>query len=484
MQATDERTVQQGNGQEQKPERSKRQAFHKELQEETIKAIRNNDAPWQKDISETFHNRPFNPSSGKQYEGANMVNLALRKEQDQRWLTMWQVNQLNNGKGRITPGSVPAAMVFYTMQRSEPRIDGYGNPVIGRDGKQVVDKVRLSKPTLEQRYLFPAKAVRDAGKVLGPFEPRPAPDHAEGMKRIRTMIAASGLEVVHRDKVTPHYDQFGDKIVMNPPESYPSRDDYDKQLMYHVIESTRHQDRLNRYTGPNGTENRTREDLRVKVAAWMVSQEVGVQIGTPGSDHALTKDYVALLEKGEYEMMRISRDAAQAKDMVMGLEQKLELQQESQVEREDRLEREGPELVDAAMPTESLPGMEVMEPEAELAVALEKVGLGLEGRDVVLDGGTHVVGNGSYTARLDGATAEAIVERATGEKVEVATTGVILTDNSVGTQKEKAHAKRQERQQAMEKGMDKEQGKDRDMTMPPPDAGKTRSAGRSRGMSR
>ena len=273
---------------------------------------------------------------------------------------------------------------------------------------------------------------------------------------------------------------------MNPPESFPTRDAYDSQLMYHVIESTRHQDRLNRYTGPNGTENRTREELRVKVAAWMVSQELGVQVGVPGSDRDLNDDYVKLLEKGDYEMMRICRDAAQAKDMVIGLEQKLELekQQESQMEREDRLEREGPELVDAGMPTESLPGMDVMEPEAELAVALEKVGLGLEGRDVVLDGGTHVVGNGSYTARLDGATAEAIVERATGEKVEVATTGVILTDNSVGTQKEKAHAKRQERLQALDKGKEPEKGKDRDMTMPPPDAAKIRSAGRSRGMSR
>ena len=78
MQTIDERPTHQGNEQEQKPERSKRQPFHRELQEKTIEAIRNNDAPWQKDISETFHNRPFNPSSGKQYEGANMVNLALR----------------------------------------------------------------------------------------------------------------------------------------------------------------------------------------------------------------------------------------------------------------------------------------------------------------------------------------------------------------------------------------------------------------------
>lgn len=471
--------------QEQAQERSKRKPFHKELQEKAIKAIRTGDAPWQKDISETFQNRPFNPSSGKEYEGANLVNLALRKEKDPRWLTMWQVNQLDNGKGRITPGSVPAAMVFYTMQRSEKRLDGYGNPVVGWDGKPVVDKIRLSKPTLEQRYLFPARAVRDADQVLGPLQPRPEPDREEGMRRVRAIIEASGLQVVHRDKATPYYDQFGDKIVMNPPESFPSRDAYDSQLLYHVIESTRHQDRLNRYTGPNGTENRTREELRVKVAAWMVSQELGVQVGIPGSDRDLNDDYVKLLEKGDYEMMRICRDAAQAKDMVIGLEQKLERekQRESQLEREDRLEREGPELVDAAMPTESLPGMDVMEPGAELAVALEKVGLGLEGRDVVLDGGTHVVGNDSYTARLDGATAEAIVERATGEKVEVVTTGVILTDNSVGTQKEKAHAKRQERQQALDKGKEPDKGKDRDMTMPPPDAGKARSR-RGRELSR
>ena len=482
MQTTDDRAI----GQEQGPVRSKRQPFHKELREEAIKAIRNGDAPWQKDISETFRNRPFNPSSGKEYEGANLANLALRKEQDPRWLTMWQVNQLDGGKGRVAPGSIPAAMVFYTMQRSEPRVDGYGNPVMGRDGKQIVDKVRLSKPTLEQRYLFPAKAVRDADKVLGPLQPRPEPDREEGMRRVRDIIEASEMRVHHKDSVAPFYDQYRDMVVMHSPESYPSREAYEKQLVFHLIESTRHEDRLDRHTGPNGTEYRTREDLRVKVAAWMLSQELGVQIGTPGDDSHKIEDYTKLLETGEYEMMRICRDASLAKDMVLGLAQKRELEKtrESQLEREDRLEREGPELVAAAIPTESLPGMDVMKPEDELAVALERVGLGLEGREVVLDGGTHVVGNGSYSARLDGETAEAVIERATGEKIEVATTGVILTDNSVGTQKEKAHAKRQERQQALEKDAGQERGKDRDISMPPPDAGKTRSAGRGRSLSR
>lgn len=461
-------------GQEQ--ERSKRKPFHKELQENTIAALRAGEAPWQKDISETYQNRPFNPSSGKQYEGANMVNLALRKEKDPRWLTMWQANQLDNGKGRIVPGSVPAAMVFYTMQRSEPRLDGYGNPAIGRDGKQIVDKIRLSKPTLEQRYLFPANTVRDADRVLGPVPPRPEPDREEGMRRVRNIIEASGLQVHHKEKATPHYDQYRDIVVMNTPEQYPSRDEYERNLAYHVLESTRHQDRLDRYTGPHGTENRTREDLRVKVASWMLSQELGVQIGRPGDDEHKMDDYVKLLENGEYEMMRICRDAAQAKDMVLGLEQKLDLQKS----QESQLEREGPELPAAAIPTESLPGMEVMEPKEELAVALEKTGLGLEGREVILDGATHAVGNGSYTARLDGATAEAMVEKATGEKVEIGTTGVILTDKSVGTQKEQAIAKRQDRQQAMEK----DKGKDHDLTLPPPDAGKTRSAGRGKGLSR
>ena len=125
-----------------------------------------------------------------------------------------------------------------------------------------------------------------------------------------------------------------------------------------------------------------------------------------------------------------------------------------------------------------------MTPEQEFTTALEKAGLDLEGRPVVWDGVTQVVGNGSYSCTKDVVPEGVIRNHDSGVKIDWSATDHMLSSEALQTQRDAAKTIQAERKverqrsraaKAPEKDVEKS---DKVVALPP-----SRSQGQSRGIS-
>lgn len=75
----------------------KNKDFIQETADKIITALENGTAPWIKpwkaiDLQNTL---PYNPTTGKEYNGINSINLMLQGYSDPRWLTYKQAQSIN-----------------------------------------------------------------------------------------------------------------------------------------------------------------------------------------------------------------------------------------------------------------------------------------------------------------------------------------------------------------------------------------------------
>ena len=448
----------------------KRPPLHQELTTKMIDALRENNAPWQNPLPGQ-EQTPFNPATGTVYKGANLLNLTLSGESDPRWMTLLQANQQDM---RIAKGSRAVPIAYYQWTKDEKKLDGYGKPMLGEDGKAVTQRVALDNPVFRVAYVFNAQQVEG----MPPLEvtPRPTPENV--VERVDALLAASGAVVAHDQQAgRAYYDHFKDVIHMPPKENFERPEAYAAEAVHQLTQWTRHESRLDRQSGPNGSAARCREELRCAVAGWMIGREMGLT-GMVGQGHAPhTPGIISLLEKDPHEMMRVCRDAEAVKDFTLGFERGLEKDKE-----------QAPELAKdkepALAPAREMEGMQTMTPEQEFAAALEKAGLDLQGRPIVWDGVTQVVGNGSYSCTKDVVPEGVIRNHDTGVKIDWTATGHVLSSEALQTQRDAAKPIQAERKverqrtraaKAPEKGLEKT---DKVIALPP-----SRAQGQSRGLS-
>lgn len=462
----------------------KRPPLHQEFTQKVVDALRENNAPWQKPLTGQ-EQTPFNPATGTVYKGANLLNLTLSGEADPRWMTLLQVNQQDM---RIAKGSRAVPIAYYQWTKDEKKLDGYGKPMLGEDGKAVTQRVTLDNPVFRVAYVFNAAQVEG----MPPLEQTPrtlsenAPENI--VERVDALLVASGASVVHDQQLgRAHYDHFQDVIHMPSKESFNQPERYAAEAVHQLTQWTRHESRLDRQSGPNGSAARCREELRCAVAGWMIGRELGLT-GMVGQGHAPhTPGIINLLEKDQHELMRVCRDAEDIKGFVLGFERNLtqDKAQEKELtkDRESELER-GAQTVAAAMPAREMEGMQAMTPDQEFAAALEKAGLDLQGRPVVWDGVTQVVGNGSYSCTKDVVPEGVIRNHDTGVKIDWTATGHVLSSEALQTQRDAAKTIQAERKVERQrtrapKAPEKEREKaDKVIALPP-----SRPQGQSRGLS-
>lgn len=459
----------------------KRPPLHQELTTKMIEALRENNAPWQKPLTGQ-EQTPFNPATGTVYKGANLLNLTLSGESDPRWMTLLQANQQDM---RIAKGSHAVPIAYYQWTKDEKKLDGYGKPLTGEDGKAVTRRVTLDTPVFRVAYVFNASQVEG----MPPLEQTPrtlsknAPEKV--VERVDALLAASGAAVVHDQKPgRAHYDHFKDVIHMPPKENFERPEAYAAEAIHQLTQWTRHESRLDRQSGPNGSAARCREELRCAVAGWMIGRELGG--GMVPHDHAPhTPGIINLLEKDPHELMRVCRDAEDIKGFVLGFERNLTQNKEKEQakDRESELER-GAQTVAAAIPARDMEGMQAMTPDQEFAAALQKAGLDLEGRPVVWDGVTQVVGNGSYSCTKDVVPEGVIRNHDTGVKIDWTATGHVLSSEALQTQRDaaktiQAERKTQRQRTRAPKAPEKErENADKVIALPP-----SHPQGQSRGLS-
>lgn len=449
----------------------KRPPLHQELNQKVIEALRENAAPWQQDLTGQ-EQAPFNPATGTVYKGANLLHLTLSGEQDPRWMTLLQANKQDM---RIAKGSHAVPIAYYQWTKDEKKLDGYGKPLMGEDGKAVTQRVALDNPVFRVAYVFNAAQVEG----MPPLEQQQKPTPENVLERVDALLAASGATVAHdQQQGRAYYDHFNDVIHMPPKESFDRAEAYAAEAVHQLTQWTRHESRLDRQSGPNGSSARCREELRCAVAGWMIGREMGVSMAGQGHDPH-TPGIIALLEKDPHEMMRVCRDAETAKDFVLGLERNLDKGKEQVKEPAKEQEKDL-----APAQTLDAKGMEIMTPDQEFAAALEKTGLDLQGRAISWDGVTQAIGNGSYSCTKDVVPEGVIRNHDTGVKIDWTATGHMLSSEALQTQRDAAKTMQAERKverqraraaKAPEKTLEKS---DKVIALPP-----SRQQGQSRGLS-
>lgn len=481
------------------PEKAKLRPFHEEFAEKIIEHLKAGTAPWQRPwhLGKTLF-APHNPASGTVYRGMNRVHLALSGYEDPRWMTLHQANEEGL---RILPGSKATPVVYFQFTKEQERLGDDGKPVLGEDGKPEKQTVQLDKPLVRFAHVFNAEQIDG----IPPVELTDKAFEWEPVEKAENILSASGANIKHDQNNRAFYRYATDSIHLPPRENFEEPGLYYGTALHELGHWTRHSSRLDRENGPFGSEMYAREELRAEIASWMLDQDIGIP-HDPEQHAAYVNSWIKALEDDPYEIVRACRDAEQIKEYVLGLEMNKEVMREQTVERPAQaLEQEegmaamglpanpakektflavpfkeknqakklgakwdkenklwfAPEGTDLNQLSRWLPEnapkpepKRTLSPQEEFALALEQVGLDLDGKTPIMDGAIHRVpllgGNrgeldGAYCGFLDERPAGWMQNFSTGEKAKWMASGHALSKEEIDAQRAEIAQKQLER---------------------------------------
>lgn len=484
-------------------EKPVRKPFHEAFAEKIIQHLEAGTAPWQKpwhpgkDLSV-----PNNPQTGTIYKGMNRLNLALTQMtagySDPRWLTLKQANDMGL---RIKKGSKSEVVMYYQFTKEQDRLDENGKAVLGADGKPERETVHLDRPIMRGAHVFNAEQIEG----MPPLELTDKAYDWNPEEKAETILSASGAAINHDQGDRAFYRSRTDSIHLPPRENFEDPGKYYSTALHELGHWTRHSTRLNRESGPFGSEPYAREELRAEIASWMLGEDIGIP-HDPGQHSSYVASWVESLKNDPYEIVRACRDAEHIKGYVMGLEQRKELtQDQASVAVEATQDRDmnvaamgvpvepnlatentflavpyaernqakdagarwdngaklwyAPEGADLAkldkwLPEHAPAPTKTMNPQDEFAQALHAAGLDLKGRAPVMDGQIHRTPllegsgapDGSYLAHADGVPNGWIRNFSTGEHSKWIATGHVLTPEQKQAMQAEHEQRRQERE--------------------------------------
>jgi antirestriction protein ArdC len=294
-------------------EGAKRKPFHQEFAEKIIESLKEGSAPWQK----PWHpgsaiSAPHNPVSGTVYRGVNRLSLALSRYDDPRWMTF---NQAKTQGYSIKEGSMSEPVVYFQWTKEETVRDEKGRPIQDKDGKEQKLVTELDKPIMRVARVF------NAEQIIG-IPPMQLTDKSFAWNPIdkgESILAASGANINHDQGDRAFYRIRDDSIHLPPKENFEEPGGYYGTALHELGHWTRHPSRLNRESGPFGTEQYAREELRAEIASWMLAQDTGIP-HDPGQHTAYVESWIEALEKDPFEIQRACRDAEKIRDYLLELE--------------------------------------------------------------------------------------------------------------------------------------------------------------------
>ncbi|MDR2819480.1 MAG: DUF5710 domain-containing protein, partial [Desulfovibrio sp.] len=413
-------------------------------------------APWQKTWKSGEITPPFNPVSEKRYAGINLVALMREqlqaKRDDPRYMTP---KQAENNVWRVKNGENGAVVQFWQFQGDRPQL-------------------RFAN-------------VFHASQVEG-VPPWKAEEHKQDFdpERAAKILQNAGVNIVH-DSKRAFYRVDDDSIHLPPRESFGNDQQYYSTALHELTRACGHPDRMNRPSGPKGSEIDTREELRAEIASWMLSMDMGLPFEPRGQFMSAAR--VEELKKDPHEIIRACRDAEKIVGFIKNLEQKREIPEVEKAEYKSgheglavtpapSSERTGEIVylnvpyeqrylaknagaqwdreaklwyaradgnIDAFsrwMPEKTLHEASVtsLSPQEEFARSLKEVGLDLRGELPLMDGQIHRVPlldgsphkkDGAYKGFLDGVPAGYVENFQTGEKSKWKYSGHMLSGDQI-----------------------------------------------------
>ncbi len=211
--------------------------------------------PWTSDTPMGF---PFNPSTGREYSGANMIRLMLtsltKGYQDDRWVTYKQLEAYKEEhpdeniyirKGEHGTRILRPEELVYTVEE-----DGRWKYLSQDELKRHIEDMRLGKPVPEVQkvILYYPHTVFNGSQIEG-FPKKEKQEHnqtpIERNEFVERFIASSGIPVEHYNG-EPLYNEKSDVINLPYKERFTGTDEYYSAKLHEFFHATGAQSRENR----------------------------------------------------------------------------------------------------------------------------------------------------------------------------------------------------------------------------------------------
>lgn len=306
--------------------------YAKEVSNKFVEMLESGTAPWQKEwkgaeLSSIF---PRNASTGKNYNGINVLNLMaeaqIKNYDDPRWVTY---NQAKAMGGSVKAGEKSSKIEFWQFGKEIDKLDENGKPILGEDGKPEKVFMRYQTPTHTFHSVFNVTQC-DGIPPLTKEELTPQREFIP-IEMAEKILHNSGA-IINFDKNgrSAYYQPHSDQITLPSKELFSSEMGFYSTALHELGHWTGHDSRLNRdMSHPFGSDGYAKEELRAEIASFMLCSELGVDFD-PTNHGAYVKSWCKNLEEEPKEIFRASSDALKITNYVMALS----LEKEKEVEKD------------------------------------------------------------------------------------------------------------------------------------------------------
>ncbi|WP_208438665.1 zincin-like metallopeptidase domain-containing protein [Bartonella grahamii] len=280
--------------------------YAKTVTDHFIKLLQQGVAPWQQPLPPGCVRSPYNPQTGKNYNGINNLWLASQKYTDPRWLTYQQANEMDC---RIKKGMKSTDIIYW---KQNEKVSFYDD-----DGKKHEKFEKLSYPRIFLAKVFNGEQIDG----LPPLEPRPILSEEVRHARAKALLTASGAKIDIDDRNHAFYRGGDNDTLFLPKQSQFDSSDYFYATALHELGHwTGHFSRLNRdMMYPVGSSGYAKEKLRTTIASFMIGEELNIGYD-PSHNASYVSSWIEAMQNDPKEIFRAAFEAEKIKNFIMGLE--------------------------------------------------------------------------------------------------------------------------------------------------------------------
>ena len=283
-----------------------------ELANKFADLIEKNEAPWQKSWSSNGF-LPFNITTGKEYNGMNMLNLidiaTDRGYEDARWLTFLQAAEQN---AKVRAGEKGTPIMYLQTTETRKEIDK-------ETGEEIVVTEKLEKPRAVWSVVFNAEQCEG----LPAYEPKKIDFNP--IEKAEEILNNSGAKIKHKAQDRAYYSPVTDTITLPLKEQFVNSEEYYRTALHELGHWTGHSSRNNRnMSGTFGTESYAKEELVAEITSFLVGTQCGLGHEPDKNNIAYLKSWAKAIRDEPSFLYNAVKEADKAAKLILGNELILE----------------------------------------------------------------------------------------------------------------------------------------------------------------
>ena len=295
--------------------------YHQEMTDGIIAAIEKGVAPWQRPWNaNAVPPIPYNPTTGKQYRGGNVLWLMCQAMDkgydDNRWMTFKQAQEHG---WQVQKGQQGTCIAYWKRTTTKKELDP-------ETGEQVKREAPLEHPVPFYAIVFNAQQVQGVPQL----ERREVTWNP--VVRAEAILSGSGAKIAHDGGNRAFYRPSTGDIHLPARADFTDAGAYYDTALHELGHWTGHSSRLNRQmSGRFGSPEYAKEELRAEISSFFT----GVEIGLPHNmeqHSAYVGSWIKVLKEDKFEIFRAARDAEKIEDYLLSRE----LHQERQAGQDER----------------------------------------------------------------------------------------------------------------------------------------------------